>query len=39
MLHSIYMFTAKSAKSAGERNLKIGQHLAKLWATVGCMFF
>jgi len=30
-----YMFTAESD---GETVLKIGQHLAKLWARVGCFF-
>ena len=31
-----YMFTAESD---GERMLRIGQHLAKLWARAGCLFF
>jgi len=31
-----YMFTAESD---GERILKIGKHLAKLWARVGCPVF
>ena len=28
-----------AAESVGERTLKIGQHLTKLWARVSCCFF
>jgi len=36
MITSFYTFTAEYA---GERILKIGQHLAKLWARAGCSVF
>jgi len=33
------MTASLNAESDGERILKIGQHLAKLWARVGCPVF
>ena len=35
----IISLQAITAESGGERILKIGQHLAKLWARVGCPVF
>jgi len=38
-LVTISLHVAFTTESDGERSLKIGQHLTKLWVRVGCLAF